>query len=125
MQVQSQWKDRAFIKGFYDIVNNWEWTDIEDYQNKYGQAANEEAFITGLEIVFHFEGVGQLLRDGLIDIDLIDSLYSTRVILAWEKCCPVLKYYRDHAWGRPNPDYYMNFEYLYTTLKKRQEKKSH
>jgi len=121
MQVHSQWKDRAFIKGFYDMLNNWEWENIEDFWAKYGQNVNEEAFITAAEVCFHFEGVGQLLRDGLIDIDLVDSMYSTRAIDLWEKLYPIAKYLRAQAFGRPNPDYYKNFEYLYTTLKKRRE----
>ena len=122
MQVHSQWKDKAFIKGFYDMLNNWEFEDAEDFFNKYGQTANEEAFITAIEVVFHFEGVGQLLRDGLIDIELVDSMYSSRVIDIWEKFHPIMEYLRERAFGRQNPDYYKNFEYLYTTLKKRREK---
>ena len=124
MQVHSQWKDRAFIKGFYDIMNNWEWDDVEDFWVKYGQAANEDAFITIIEVAWYFEGVGQLLRDGLIDIRLVDSMYSSRVIDFWEKMLPVVHYLREQAFGRPNPDYYINFEYLYTALKKRREKLS-
>lgn len=122
MQVHSQWKDKAFIKGFYDILNNWEFDDAEDFFNKYGQTNNEEAFITAIEVVFHFEGVGQLLRDGLIDIELVESMYSSRVIDLWEKFLPLVNYLRAQAFGRPNPDYYKNFEYLYTTLKNRREK---
>ena len=106
------------------MLNIWEFEDAEDFFNKYGQTANEEAFITAIEVVFHFEGVGQLLRDGLIDIELVDSLYSSRVIDLWEKFLPLVNYLRTQAFGRPNPDYYKNFEYLYTTLKKRREKTS-
>ena len=51
MQVHSQWKDRNFIKGFYDALNNWEWDSVEDFWSKYGQDVNEEAFITGTEII--------------------------------------------------------------------------
>ena len=75
MQVHSQWKDRAFIKGFYNMLNDWEWEDIDDFRSKY--LANEQTFITGIEVVFHFEGVGQLLRDGLIDIEMVDSVFFT------------------------------------------------
>ena len=121
MQVHSQWKDRAFIKGFYDMLNNWEWESIEEFWGKYGQDVNEESFITATEITWYFEGVGQLLRDGLIDIRLVDSMYSSRVIDFWEKMLPVVSYLREQAFGRPNPDYYINFEYLYNALKKKRE----
>ena len=124
MQVHSQWKDRAFIKGFYDILNNWEWEDVEDFWVKYGQVADEDAFITVIEVAWYFEGVGQLLRDGLIDIRLVDSMYSSRVIDLWEKFYPVAIYLREQGFGRENPDNYNNFEYLYTALKKRREKLS-
>jgi hypothetical protein len=119
MQIHSQWKDREFIKGFYDILNRWEWKDNEDFWAKYGQDANEEAFITMIEIGWYFEGVGQLLRDKLIDIRLVDAMYSDRVIRLWEKSYPIVVGLREQY---RNPDYYGNYEYLYKELKKRQVK---
>jgi len=119
MQIHSQWKDREFIKGFYDILNRWEWKDNEDFWAKYGQDANEDAFITIVEIAWYFEGVGQLLRDKLIDIRLVDAMYSDRVIRLWEKSYPIVVGLREQY---RNPDYYGNYEYLYKELKKRQVK---
>ena len=116
MQIHAQWRDRAFIKGFYDMLNVWEWDDNEDFWAKYGQRPNEDAFITILEVCWYFEGVGQLLRDGLIDVRLVDAMYSDRVIRLWEKALPIVVGLRE-MYG--NPDYYGNWEYLYSELKKR------
>ncbi len=63
-------------------------------------------------------------RAARIEIRLVDSMYSSRVIDFWEKMYPVTEYLREQAFGRPNPDYYENSEYLYTVLKKRREKLS-
>ena len=121
MQVHARWGDRAFIKGFYDIWNIWEWKDLDDFWAKYGQRSNEEAFFTMIEVVWYFEGVGQLLREGLIDIKLVEAMYSDRVIKLWEKGYPITMGLREL---NRNPDYYGNFEYLYKELKKRQAKPS-
>jgi hypothetical protein len=119
MQIHSQWKDREFIRRFYDTLNNWEWKDNKDFWSKYGQEANEEAFITMIEIAWYFEGVGHLLRDKLIDIRLVEALYVDRVIRIWEKMYPITVGLRE---SERNPDYYGNFEYLYREMKKRQVK---
>lgn len=121
MQIHARWGDRAFIKGFFDILNLWEWKDWDDFWAKYGQRSNEEAFITIVEIGWYFECVGQLLRDKLIDIRLVDAMYSDRVIRYWEKAIPIIVGLREQY---RNPDYYGNFEYLYKELKKRQIKPS-
>jgi len=116
MQIHEQWRDRNFIKRFYDALNNWEWEDEGDFWNRYGQGPNEEAFITVIEVAWYFDSVGQLLRDGLIDIGLVYAMYSDRVIRLWEKFLPIVEGLREQY---RNPDYYGNFEYLYDELKKR------
>lgn len=89
MQIHAQWGDRAFIKGFYEILNLWEWKDWDEFWSKYGQRSNEEAFLTLIEVVWYFEGIGQLLGEGLIDIGLVEAMYSDRVIKLWEKGYPI------------------------------------
>jgi len=121
MQIHAQWGDMAFLKGFYDILNRWHWKDWNDFWTKYGPVSNEEAFLTMTKVIWYFEGVGQLLRDGLIDINLVEAMYSDRVIQLWEKGYPIAMRLREHY---QNPDYYGNFEYLYKELKKRQVKPS-
>jgi hypothetical protein len=69
-----------------------------------------------IEVCWYFEGVGQLLRDGLIDVRLVDAMYSDRVIRLWEKAFPIVLELRE---SYRNPDYYGNWEYLYDELKKR------
>ena len=83
---------------------------------KYGQVSNEEAFLTMTKVIWYFEDVSQLLRDGLIDINLVEAMYSDRVIQLWEKGYPIAMRLRNLY---RNPDY-GKFEYLYSELKKRQ-----
>jgi len=118
MQIHSKWSDREFIRGFYNALNEYEFNDAEDFFAKYGQGVNEDAFVTINEITRYFEGVGQLLRDGLIDFRLVKSLYSYRIIDLWEKYYPLVVYLRESAFGHPNPEFYENFEYLYNELVK-------
>lgn len=122
MQIQSKWADREFIRAFYRCLNIYEWDDVDDFWAKYGHDKNEEAFVDVNQVVKYFEGVGQLLRDGLIDFKSVKNLYSYRVIDLWEKAYPLTVYLRERAFGHPNPDYYENFEYLYNELLKHREK---
>ena len=117
MQINAQWRDRDFIKRFYDMLNNWKYTDVKDFWSKYGQDVNEDAFVTMVEIGWYFESVGQLLRDGLIDVKLVDAMYSDRLIRLWEKSYTIIEGLRK---VHHNPDYYGNYEYLYKELKRRQ-----
>ena len=121
MQVHARWADRDFIKGFFNILNVWEWKDFDDWNSKYGQRNNEEAFLTFCEIMWYLDGVGLMVREGLIDISLVEAIYLDRIIKIWEKGYTLALGLREL---NRNPDYYGNFEYLYREMKNRQIKPS-
>jgi hypothetical protein len=97
-----------------DLINLWDWDDADEFWNKYGQRTNHDAFVSLTSILWYFESVGILLRRKLIDINLIDDLYSDRYIRFWEKIEPILRGIRDDF---DNPNYYSNCEYLHNELK--------
>jgi hypothetical protein len=65
-----------------------------------------------------FEGIGVLVKKGLIDIELVEDLFSQRIIWVWEN------------WAQPGIDQvrtltndqtqWDSFEYLYHEMKHRQ-----
>lgn len=115
MQIHNQWNDRKFVEEFMELLNLWEWNDQDDFWNKYGQRTNPEAYVSLTSILWYFEGVGVLLKKGLIDINLADALYSDRYVRFWEKFNPILQGIRDDY---ENPQYYQNGEYLHKELKR-------
>ena len=100
-EFQEAW-DR-FMKG--------EIKDLDDFERKYS--------VEGYEIGIFFEGVGVLLHRKLIDIGLVDDLFSSPVKMTWEKMKPLAEATRKRL-NRPQMGEY--FEYLYNELQKREQR---
>jgi hypothetical protein len=66
-----------------------------------------------------FEGVGILLYRKLIDIELVDDLFSIAIKQMWEKVKPIVEGVRKE---RNLPQYWEYFEYLYNEMQKRERK---
>jgi hypothetical protein len=62
--------------------------------------------------------MGVLLKQGLINISLIDDLLSDRIVLFYEYTNPMRQAGRKI---RNNPKLYASVEYLYNEMKKRQQ----
>jgi hypothetical protein len=68
---------------------------------------------------YFFEELGILLHRKLIDISLVDDLFSGPIIRFWEGARP----YIEEARKRLNePQYAEWFEYLYNKMKKREQR---
>jgi len=85
--------------------------DLDDYQKKYGFRE------IGAVGVF-FEGIGVLLKRKLVDISLVDDLFSSGIKNTWEKMKPFME-----AWRKRfnQPQIAEWFEYLYSEIKKREQ----
>jgi len=70
------------------------------------------------EVGWFFEGVGVLLRRKLIDIGLVDDLFSSPIKRAWEKMKPIAEGERKYA---QRPQIWEWFEYIYHEMKKREQ----
>jgi hypothetical protein len=119
MQIHNQWNNKEFIKPFMEILNLWQWDSEDEFWRKYGQISNVEAYVSFITVLWYFESVGTLLKSRLINIKLVDALYSDRYVQFWEKFETILQGLREDF---KNPTYYQNSEYLYTRLKKHQQR---
>jgi len=66
-----------------------------------------------------FEGIGILLRRNLIDIGLVDDLFSYSIQTIWERIKEVTERVRKH---HNAPQIWEWFEYLYNEMKKREQR---
>ena len=89
--------------------------DWDEFAEKY--SGRPEARMFGIVCAF-YEGIGVLLHRGLIDISLVDDLFSTNILQIWEKVEPLVKEFRKR---RKRPQIWEWFEYLYTEMKKREQ----
>ena len=100
-EFQEAW-DR-FMKG--------EIKDLDDFERKYS--------VEGYEIGIFFEGIGVLLHRKLIDIGLVDDLFSSPIKMTWEKMKPLAEATRKEL-NRPQMGEW--FEYLYNEMQKREQR---
>ena len=115
MQVYNQWSSRDSVKAFARIrYGDFEWTDLEDFMEKYGPG-NPDAFADQLTMNHFFDGLGVLVKKGLIDISLVRDLFSQRIIWFWERNKDTFYELRIFT---GDPTQYYHIEYLYHELKK-------
>jgi hypothetical protein len=87
-------------ENYKDYENLWEWSDF-------------------LEVLIFFEGIGILLSRKLIDIKLVDDLFSTLIKASWEKIRFIVEGVRKY---HNSPQIAEYFEYLYNEMQKREQK---
>jgi hypothetical protein len=70
--------------------------------------------LTGVtQIAIVFEGLGVLLKQDLIDIKLVDSLFGPTLDALWEPIRPMIYGMRDSL---KQPTFFSHFEYLHNRL---------
>ena len=113
MQIYQNLSSETTLKNWIDILS-YEFEDYEDFNKKYGSAYNRESFAKRYSVWRTLDGVGLLLRDGLLDVDRVYDLMDATVIPQWEKYGHIIKEFRNEGW----PDAEEGFEYLYDEIMK-------
>jgi hypothetical protein len=114
MQIYNRITDKAFMKKFIDIIFHWEWTDYDDFMEKYGPENNIDAFADWTSVGLYIDGLGSQVKRGLIDVGQVDDLISGVIIRYWEKREQFTRELRE----RMNyPQYGEYVEYLYNQIK--------
>jgi hypothetical protein len=62
----------------------------------------------------YYEGVGLLMKRGLVDSDLVQALLGPKVVCYWEKMLPFIKGLRESSGDNST---WEHFEYLYHEMK--------
>ena len=96
----------------WEKVTSREPMDFDTYQEKFGLSDVNE-------IGWFFEGVGVLLHKKLIDIALVDDLFSSPIKISWERLKPLAEGERKQ-FGRQQ--IWEWWEYLYNEMQKREQK---
>ena len=95
----------------WEKTRDREYESFKSYETTYGlKEANQ--------IGIFFEGIGVLLNKKLVDIDLVDDLFTAPVKMFWERMKPLVRDYRKE---RGLPTIFEWFEYLYNELQKREQ----
>ena len=115
MRLYSTFGSKDFLEARRKVMD-LKFEDYSDYVKKYGRFGRFEAVS---EVCMFFEGIGVLLHRKLIDIGLVDDLFSSLVKMTWEKMKPLAEATRKKL-NRPQMGEY--FEYLYNEIRKREQR---
>jgi hypothetical protein len=112
MSITERLGSKEMLRDFYTL-GTLDWTDLDDYLKKYDSAANSddtrECFAQRWSLWAEYENLGYLLRNGLVDEEMVYNSQGVHPMIIWGRYNPVLKYYREKELG---PRYFENFEYL-------------
>lgn len=109
MQLHEAKYDREGLEAFFSLFNR-QWDDFDDWMEKYGPNHPEKAAIHESQISY-MEGLGILVQEGMVDIELVYKIAGRRIVQLWFMLETVIKGLRKRATG-PGPDYAEGFEYL-------------
>ena len=116
MNVYNIWISQQ--KEFNTVIHHWHYKDLDDFESKYGEVADLEAHSIWDQTIMWLEGVGVLLRQGMVSMDFIFSMqgFASTVLFFWMKYEPWLSEYRKR---RNVPEMLHDLEYLCVELKNR------
>lgn len=90
MQIYQELISENNLNNFIEI-QNWEWEDYDDFERKYGSDDHPERWAKRFSVIRTFDGIGLLLKDGLLDADRLYDLIRAGTIQLWMKWGPIIK----------------------------------
>ena len=123
MSITERLGSKEFLKDYVKLTNR-DWTNVEDFLKKYDSQTNTEEsaenFAARWSLWAAYENLGYLLKQGLVDADVIYNSQGTHPMLMWAIYHPVFMYYRENELGS---NYFEYFEYLSNSMWKIGRKK--
>jgi hypothetical protein len=96
-------------------IQKMEWEDYDDFMRKYSGDVSQDAFAKRYSIQYRFDGIGLLVKEGLIDLERVHDLMWTFIANVWDKYGDInIKHREVHN----NPTFMQGFEYLANELRK-------
>ena len=110
MQVYSQWTGGKYRQ--WNEISSWEWDDYNDFiQNHWDlESRNKHSSVSGF-----LEGLGVLVKEGLVPIRLVALYIAGLTRTYWEKFGPIIEEMRVRT---NSPRGLSETEYLYRKLMK-------
>jgi hypothetical protein len=116
MQLWNSFRSPDFLRSFNEMVYHYRWDGYADYTEKYGVMNNLDAATKIGTVMVLFESLGRLLKQGFIDVSVIEDQASSAFLALWEKYRPV---FEEERKAIDNPRLWNDAEYLYDELKRR------
>ena len=95
-----------------EFVLSAQFSDFEEWLSKYGPKSNPEGHAKFDSVLSYMEGLGALVKRGLIDSSYVVELLGLEVLYTHQKYQPVISGMR-----KANPTLYVDFDTLYESVK--------
>jgi len=101
MSLLDRWNTAEFSKQRYDSYN-MEWTDLDDFRQKYNRKTNSDIFASWNTFGRTILGLAELKRKGLIDVDFLDGMMLADILNWWVRFGSLEK----ESWERGSPNWW-------------------
>ena len=114
MVLYEVFRNKEFQRDIATIYNIWKWDSYDDFEAKYGRTTHPDEYSYYLSVINYFNGIGILVKRGVIDPSLVKDFIGGVVTRYWEKVESLTKETRIR---RNWPEYDDHAEYLYNVMK--------
>ena len=136
IQNQNRTRHAQLLSGLYETYRNpdfrhiqnkildLDYSSYEDFNEKY-RTGDQRTWSEWQSVASFFNGLGVLLKNGMIDIVLVEELFSNITFVTWVQMEPIISEWRkgDERFSgyvrSQKYEFYSGFEYLYNELVKR------
>jgi hypothetical protein len=118
MNVYQEWISKDNLKDLHKC-ETMEWTDYDDFFTKYDPIENPDEHASWDKMFYYFNGLGQLVKQDLVNPESVVDLMGGTIIGLWEKFYPLIEEMRARY---PSSNAAQNFEYLYNKMKELRER---
>jgi hypothetical protein len=109
MDVKRQLDDPDFWRIYRNVVEEYEWSDYDDFEEKYGFKNNPDASSEITSLLAFFNGIGVLVATDRIDVDFLGMHLGYLPMEFWSKMEPIiLEERKRRSW----PYMYVYLEFL-------------
>jgi hypothetical protein len=116
MRLYTSWVSKEMTEPWLKVMN-LEFTDYDDFKKKYGTYLSENPENAALLSVLNsFLIIGMLLQKKLVDYEIVMQL---PIDMTWRKVKPLVEGIRKQF---KSPEMYIEFEYLYNEMEKKEKK---
>jgi len=85
MQLFAQYNTKDFMNDFGRVAYQMEYKNLADWQEKYSPMNNLDYWASWSRVGRFFDGVGILVKSGLIDVDLVVEELRELNLYSWDK----------------------------------------
>jgi hypothetical protein len=115
MDIWKVFSSKEYQKDREQMFYIWEFRDYEDFFKKYGPDVNPDEHAIFDMNCSYYEGIGVLVRRGVISPDLVYDLMYGSIIYFWEHFLPIFEGLRTRF---ASPIIFGDVEFLYNEMKR-------